>query len=300
MDKRGWLTVLIVFGGLFVVLLLFSVVLLLAFQPESDFGVGGEKVGVVKLEGPITSSKDFVEDLRRFREKSTIAGIVVRVDSPGGAVAPSQEMYEAVERARKQGDKPIAVSMGNTAASGGYYVACGADKIFANPGTITGSIGVITQLFNVKDVMEVLKVDVNTIKTGQFKDAGSPFKELSADDRAYFQQLLSDIYDQFVGVVAESRELSTAEVEQLADGRVFSGKQAKENGLVDETGTLWDAAQYVKEEAGMKGDIELAYPPEEGVGFWRDMVRSVSDQVQNEAKQASTPVFEYRLAAPTD
>jgi protease-4 len=300
MEKRGWLTVLLVFGGLFITLLLFSVVLLLAFQPDGEFGVSGKRVGVIKVSGPITSSKEFVGDLRDFADKGNIGGIVIRVDSPGGAVAPSQEMYQAVKRVEQNSDKPIAVSMGNTAASGGYYIACGADKIFANPGTVTGSIGVITQLFNVKDVMKALKIDVHTIKTGEFKDAGSPFKKLSDKDREYFRQLLADIYDQFVSAVAESRDLSTAEVEQLADGRVFSGKQAQKNGLVDEMGTLWDTAEWVKKQAGIEGKLKLKYPPEEGVGIWGDMVKSVSDQVQREVKQSSTPVFEYRLAAPTN
>ena len=179
-------------------------------------------------------------------------------------------------------------------------VACGAETIFANPGTITGSIGVITRLFNVKDIMKTLKIDVHTVTTGKYKDAGSPFKPWTDEDRKYFKQLITSIYDQFVGAVAESRELSTAEVEQMADGRVFSGKQAKEKGLVDKLGTLWDAARHVHEEAGLEGEPTLTYPPEEGVGIWREMVQSVTDQVQQEVKKASTPVVEYRLAAPVD
>ena len=294
MKKRGWLTVVIIFGGLFAMLVVFSLIVVSAFGDGAM--LGGKRIGVVEVKGPITESKKMVEDLRRFEEKKSIAGIVVRIDSPGGAVAPSQEMYSAVKEAKKT--KPVAVSMGSTAASGGYYIACGADTIYANPGTITGSIGVITQLFNVNKLLDHIDVDVETVKTGKYKDSGSPFREFTEEDREYFTRLIEDIYDQFVGHVAKSRGLETSRVEELADGRVFTGRQAKEHGLVDEVGSFHDTVEFVKKEAEIEGEVELAYPPKEEIGFLSRAVEGMSKTVSNELKNESTPLFEYRYVGP--
>ena len=294
MNKRGWLTVVLIFGGLFIMLVVFSFIVVSAFG-EGGWSAG-KKIGIIEVEGPITGSKKTLEDLRKFEDNTSIKGIVVRINTPGGAVAPSQEIYQAVKQAKKS--KPLAVSMGTTAASGGYYIACGADTIFANPGTVTGSIGVITQLFNIKDLLANVDIDVHTVKTGKFKDAGSPFKDFTPAQRAYFAQLLSDIYDQFVNDVAESRGLKVADVKKLADGRVFTGQQAKEHKLVDKLGSLRDAVDYVKEEAGVTGDVELAYPPEEELGFLSRAIKGVSETVSSELKSENTPLFEYRFVRP--
>lgn len=295
MDKRGWLTVAAIFGGLFVALIGFSLVVVLAFG-EGGAMFGGKKIGVVEIEGAITESRPTVEDLRQFRRNDSIVGVVVRVNSPGGSVAPSQEMYEAVQKTKKA--KPLAVSMGTTAASGGYYIACGADQIFANRGTITGSIGVISQLFNVEEVMETLKIDVNTVKTGKYKDAGSPFNEFTDDEREYFSGLLQDIYEQFVQDVADSRGISLEKVKEVADGRVLTGRQAKERDLVDKLGSFQDAVDYVKKEAGMEGKVDLKYPPEEEMGFLSRAVEGAAETFQSEVKSSSTPLVEYRFLQP--
>ncbi len=294
MEKRGWLTVLLIFGGLFVMLVVFSLVVVTAFG-DGDWGAG-KQIGVIEVTGPITGSKELLEDFREFERRDAIEGIVVRIDSPGGAVAPSQELYQAVREAKKS--KPLAVSMGNTAASGGYYIACGADTIFANPGTITGSIGVITQLFNVEGVLEKLDVEVNTVKTGKFKNAGSPFKKFSEDEREYFASLLKDVYGQFVEDVAESRGLEVSQVEEHADGRVFTGQTAKEYKLVDQVGSFQDAVDYVKEEAGLEGEVDLKYPPEDDLGFLSRAVEGMSETVSREIKSKHTPLFEYRFVEP--
>lgn len=293
MEKRGWLTVALIFGGLFVMLVVFSVVVVTAFGDGA--WASGDKIGVIEIEGPISGSKQTLEDLRRFEESETIDGIVVRINSPGGAVAPSQEIFEAVKAAKTT--KPLAVSMGTTAASGGYYIACGSDMIFANAGTVTGSIGVITQLFNVEKLLDTANVEVNTVKTGKFKDAGSPFNEFTADEREYFAKLLGDIYDQFVGAVAESRGLDVEQVEKYADGRVFTGKTAKEYKLVDKIGTFRDAVDYVEKEAGIE-DADLTYPPDEEIGFLSRAVEGLSDTVSQELKSETTPMFEYRFVRP--
>lgn len=294
MNKRGWLTIALIFGGLFVSLVAFSVVVVTAFDGGSF--LAGKRIGVVEIEGPITSSKETLEDLRTFEEKSSIEGIVVRINSPGGAVAPSQELYQALDEIKKA--KPLAVSMGTTAASGGYYIACGADKIFANRGTVTGSIGVITQLFNVEGLLDKVDVQVNTVKQGEYKDAGSPFREFTPKQREYFAKLLEDMHDQFIEAVRKSRGLERDTVEKYADGRVFTGRQAKERGLVDEIGSFQDAVDYIKDEQGLEESVELEYPPKDDVGFLSDAVQGFSETVSNEFKSKSTPLIEYRFVQP--
>jgi len=184
--------------------------------------------------------------------------------------------------------------MGGTAASGGYYIACGADTIFANPGTVTGSIGVITQLFNVEPLLEKAQVKVNTIKTGPYKDAGSPFKEFTEQDKAYFEQMIGDIYDQFVEDVAECRKLEVEQVKSLADGRVYTGRQAKEYKLVDELGSLEDAVDYVSKKANIEGDVTLVYPASDKP-FLSELLQTSVQDVVKEVRSHSSPVVEYRM-----
>ncbi|MGM0557713.1 MAG: signal peptide peptidase SppA [Myxococcota bacterium] len=300
-DRRGIMTVVLIFGGLFAMLLIFSFVLISAFGEDSSLAVGGGgKIGVIEVIGPISESKKIVKDIRRFEKKKNIKAILVRINSPGGAVAPSQEMYEAVMRAGEK--KPVAASMGSTAASGGYYIAIGADKIYANGGSITGSIGVISQLFNVQGLLQKVDVKVNTVKTGKYKDAGSPFRDFDPEDRQYFQDLISDIYEQFVEDVAERRKLDLAKVRELADGSVYTGRQAKDLELVDEIGTFHDTVQYLKDEAGIEGEPDLVYPPKEDMGFLSQLVENATNSAVNSAvdsaKTSQTPVIEYRMVSP--
>lgn len=285
----------VVFGGLFVMLFLFAFVALASLTGDGlEFG-SGEQIGVVEVVGPIMSSKGAVKQLRKYRDNELIRGIVVRVDSPGGAVAPSQEIMQAVARAAKK--KPVAVSMGATAASGGYYVALGGSRIFANPGTVTGSIGVITQLFDVHEILGTVDVNVHTIKTGPYKDAGSPFRELTIEDEVHFRQLIDDIYDQFVEDIAEARKLDKQQVKDLADGRVFTGRQAKELALVDEIGSLQDAVDWVAKKAKIEGEPSLVYPPSES-SLMNDLIRGGLQSIVSETREATTPVVEYRYIGP--
>lgn len=291
MNKRGLLTIGIIFIGLFAVFFAFSVVMISAVD-GGGLGDKGARIGVVEISGPIMESKDAVKALKKFSKDDKIKAIVVRVDSPGGAVGPSQEIYSAVRRAKQV--KPLVVSMGGTAASGGYYIACGADTIFANPGTVTGSIGVITQIFNVEPLLEKAQIKVNTIKTGPYKDSGSPFKPFTEQDRAYFEQMIGDIYDQFVEDVAECRKLELDQVKELADGRVYTGRQAKEYKLVDELGSMQDAVDFVAKKAKIDGEVELVYPPTEENFLGQFVNASVEDVVTN-LKSHRTPVVEYRM-----
>lgn len=202
---------------------------------------GRERVGVIELNGPITDTKEVVQHLREFARRGDLAGIVVRIDSPGGAVAPSQEIYAAMRHAAKS--KPIVASMGSVAASGGFWASLGADWVFASPGSITGSIGVITQTPDLRGVAESLRFGVRTFKSGPLKDAGNPFRELTPEDEALFTGLIADIYEQFITTTAERRGLDLETVKRYADGRVMTGRAAHQAKLVDELGGLYEAAR---------------------------------------------------------
>lgn len=215
---------------------------------------GKDGVAIVRVEGPILDSYQTVEELKTFAEDPLVKAIVVRIDSPGGGVAPSQEIYNAVKRVRKEKNKTVIASMGTVAASGGYYIAVATDRILANPGTLTGSIGVIMQLANFQELLEKIGVKNVVVKSGKFKDIGSPFRPMQEEDRKLLQLVMDDVHRQFIDAVAEGRSLDLAEVEQLADGRVFTGQQAKSILLVDDIGDLHDAIKLAGELGGIEGE----------------------------------------------
>ena len=220
---------------------------------DSDIVIGsGDKIAVVELKGIILSSEDIVRQFKKYRDDRSVRGILFRVDSPGGGVVASQEIYEEVKKTRDK-KKPVVVSMGSLAASGGYYVSCGANKIVANPGTLTGSIGVISQFMRYDSLMGKIGVGVNTIKSGKFKDAGNPFRQMTNDDKEYFQHLMDDVHKQFISAVETERKLSHDSVVAFADGRVFTGEQAFQMGLVDTIGTYEDAITITAQLAGIRG-----------------------------------------------
>lgn len=214
-------------------------------------GFSADAVGIIELNDVITQSDDIVRQLRKYQKNRSIKAIVLRINSPGGSVAPSQEMYDEVRKTRDAG-KPVVVSMGSVAASGGYYISLGASKIVANPGTITGSIGVISQFMNVAPLMQKLGIEHRTIKSGKMKDAGSPFREMSEEEALYWQTTINNVYEQFVTAVAKERRLTVDRVHELADGRVYTGEQAYSLGLVDSLGTYQTAISL----AGTLGKIQ--------------------------------------------
>jgi protease-4 len=214
-------------------------------------------IGVLEVKGVITDSKKLMEQLDAFSEDPLIKAIIVRINSPGGAVGPSQELYEAVRKAAKK--KPTFASMGSVAASGGYYIAAGAKRIFANPGTITGSIGVIMQFADMSKLFQWAKMNPYNIKTGQYKDIGSPNREMTPEEKALLQGMLNNVLGQFRRAVAEGRGLTMDKVVALSDGRIFSGEQAKTEGLVDELGGMTEAVDAVAKEAGITGKPKLVY-----------------------------------------
>lgn len=213
--------------------------------------VGRERIALIRVEGPIFDAQQTVGDLKNFGEDPSVKAIVLRIDSPGGGVAPSQEIYNAVKRVRTRHHKTVVASLGTIAASGGYYIAVAADRIVANPGTLTGSIGVIMQLANLEELMKKIGIKNVVIKSGRYKDVGSPFRPMSEDDRRLLQSVMDDAHRQFIEAVAEGRSLDVTDVELLADGRIFTGEQAKELLLIDELGDLEDAIELAAEMSGI-------------------------------------------------
>ena len=235
--------------------------------PWEDTFPSGPKVGIVEINMPITVSKNIVEDLNYFNEKSSIIAIVVRLDTPGGGVAASQEIYEKVKIIADKSKKPIIASMGGVAASGGYYIALGADTIMANPGTATGSIGVIMSYPVISELMDKIGVQYETIKSGKLKDSGSLFRNLTEEERVYFQGLIDDLHSQFEMVVSQERQIPIKEIGKYATGRVYSGNQAVNAGLIDILGTFEDAVHLAAQMAGYLDTPEIVYPPEEKKGL---------------------------------
>jgi protease-4 len=240
-------------------------------------GKGQNKVGVLEVKGAIEKSDGFLKDLKHFRDNDDIKAVVVRVDSPGGAVAPSQEMHDAIAKTVKV--KPVVIAMGNLAASGGYYLSVSATKIYADPGTLTGSIGVIAEMPEVDALMDKINVKMNVYRSGKLKDMGSPFRPPTDDDRKLFQSVIDDTYDQFLTAVAEGRHLKVEEVRPLADGRVFTGRQAKAKNLVDELGGFDEATHAAVELAKLTGEPTLVYPAADVKFDLREMLKDDSRAV---------------------
>ena len=250
--------VLIVFATAAALGALFFIVLFLSARMagrsiSTELPVGGsDRVALVRIEGVLVTSDRIVDELRDYAEDSSVKAIVIRIDSPGGGVVPSQEIYNAVKYAKKKGKK-VVVSMGSVAASGGYYVAAAADKIVANPGTLTGSIGVKMEFANVEKLLEKIGVQGMIVKSGEYKDIGSPFRAMTEPEKKLLQGVIDDVLSQFITAVAEGRRMQEADVRAIADGRIFTGQQALSLKLVDQMGDLSDSIQLAGSLAGIKG-----------------------------------------------
>ncbi len=217
------------------------------------------KVAVVDIEGIISGSREIIERLHTLRDDDKVKAVVLRIDSPGGTVGPAQEVHEELIKLQKT--KPVVSSMGSVAASGGYYIAVATQKIFANPGTITGSIGVLVESANFEELLDKVGLRSEVIKSEAYKDTLSPTRTMQADERALIQAVVDNIHTQFVKAVAEGRSLPIEKVLAIADGRILSGEQAREAGLVDELGNLYDAIQAAAKLAGLEGKPDVLYPP---------------------------------------
>lgn len=254
--------------------------------------IKADRIGVITVKGPISESGDVVSQLVDFRKNDRIKAIVLRIDSPGGSVGPTQEIHREIRKTINT--KPVVASVEAIAASGGYYVASAADRIFANPGSITGSIGVLMEFIRVEDLLSKLGVSFEIIKSGDFKDTGSPHRELTDRERALLTDLLADIRNQFVTEVARGRNLPEDRVRDLADGRIFTGARAKELGLVDELGNFRDAVDGAKEMAGLDGEVELVYPKPEKTDIWRFVRENLAGAILDAMHRISGGRLEYR------
>lgn len=257
--------------GAAIALVLFVVVIALVAVGMSkggwSFAPSGDRIALVKLQGVIFDSEATIKRLKRFGDDDRIKAIVIRVDSPGGGVAASQEIYQEINRLREEKNKKVVVSMGSVAASGGYYIACAADHIVANPGTVTGSIGVIAEWYNYGELLDWAGLKPEVIKSGALKDIGSPVRPLTDDERAVLQTMIDQLYNQFVAVVVTARSgkkgLDEPRIRALADGRVFTGYDALESGLVDEIGNERTAVLAAARLAGISGEPSVVEPPPE-------------------------------------
>jgi protease-4 len=257
-SKNRTLIWLLLGGGAFVLLVVtvLAVLVTVGGDDGAEFGFS-DRIQVVDLQGEIIDSQDVIQQLKRYEDSNSVRAILLKIDSPGGGVAVSQELYAEVKRLREKKDKTIVAYMSSTGASGAYYVACAANKIVANPGTIVGSIGVIAEWINYGDLMQWAKLKETVLKTGEFKDTGSASRPLTDREKAYFQGLIDDMYVQFIEAVAGGRSMEIQEVRAIADGRVFTGRDAKEKKLVDEIGNFQDAVDLTAKLAGISGKPRL-------------------------------------------
>lgn len=280
-TKRPITVVLIILGVaiLFFGTLMAIVLSLSGYSPALSFT---NKIGVVPINGIIRDADTIIEQMIAFRNDRQIKAIILRIDSPGGGVGPSQEIYSETRRTSRT--KKVVASLGSVAASGGYYVASAADSIVANPGTLTGSIGVLMEFVRVEELLKKIGVEMQVIKSGEFKDIGSPNRKMTHKEKEMLLTLLEDIRNQFVTAVSQGRNMPEEAVLELADGRIFSGRQAKDLGLVDSLGNFRDAVSVAKRLAHIKGEVKLVYPQKRRRSFlwdllFRDLTEAVLDRI---------------------
>ena len=273
--KRPWLVYGLSFiGGLVVFLVLLSFILsFLMFFKERDFGK--PQIGILQIKGIILDAEEYLMAINAMAKDRSIKAIVVRIDSPGGSVGASQEIFEELKKIRVK--KPVIVSMGSVAASGGLYVALGGTKIFASPGTVTGSIGVVLEIPNIEKLLKKIGVETETIKSGAYKDTGSIYRPLTPEEKEYLKEKVKLIHDQFIKAISEERKISIEKVKEFADGRIFTGEEAQSLGLVDELGNFWDAVNEAKRMAKIT-EAKLVFLPKKK-GFLSKILEEKSSSI---------------------
>ena len=290
-----------------VLLGVFTIIALLVFFSFLFFLIGrllgrpsqftfGDKIAVVEIQGVITQSSAAIEEIHQYLEDGGVKAIVLRIDSPGGGVGPSQEIHREVLKAKQQ--KKVVVSMGSVAASGGYYIACASDLIVANPGTITGSIGVIMEFTNVEELLKKIGVKGVVIKSGEYKDIGSPFREMTVDEKKIMQDVIDNVNQQFIQAVAEGRKLDRNKVAGIADGRIFTGEQAQQLGLIDRIGNLQDAIDITARMVGIEGKPTILYPRQK-FSLWDLLMQEIATAIQKILIEEGFELnLNYRLSPP--
>ncbi len=262
--RHPYLFSVLILCGIGALLSIGLVALVLFGKQDSAFDFG-ENVGVIEIKGIIVDPKPVLTHLKEFRKNKSIKAVVLRIDSPGGGVGPSQEIYEEIKKTKRE--KRVVASMGAIAASGGYYVAAAADHIMANPGTITGSISVIMEFANWEVLLKKIGVAAFVVKSGQYKDLGSPFRPMTPKEKQLLQGFIDNVHEQFVTAVAEGRKLPKEEVRAIADGRILSGEQAHKLGFLDSLGNLEDAIKLAGELGGIEGEPSVVYAKKKKISF---------------------------------
>lgn len=258
--KRILMGVVAIVGLLVLFFILFYVIGQFTSRSGSGKFTFGDKIAVIEIRGVITQSSGIIEELRGYDEDEGVKAIILRIDSPGGGVGPSQEIYREIQKIKSTQKKKIITSMGSVAASGGYYIASASDFIMANPGTITGSIGVLMEFTNIEELFKKIGIKGVVLKSGEHKDIGSPFREMTSEEKKLIQSVIDNVHQQFIQAVVEGRKLDRSKVEPVADGRIMTGEQAKQLGLVDQLGNLQDAIDTAARMVGIEGKPVVLYP----------------------------------------
>jgi len=255
----------------------------------------GDKIAIVEIKGVITQSSGIIEELNQYGEDEGVKAIILRIDSPGGGVGPAQEIHREILKVKSK--KKVVTSMGSVAASGGYYIACASDLIVANPGTITGSIGVIMEFTNIEELFKKIGIKGVVLKSGEHKDIGSPFREMTPEEKKIIQEVIDNVHQQFVQAVAKGRKMDQEKVMQIADGRILTGEQAKQIGLVDQIGNLQDTIDIVAKMAGIEGKPNILYPKRR-FSLWELLVRETTSAILDTLNEKGFEL-NYRLFSPT-
>lgn len=292
MKKNPLITAFLILVGICSVF--FALVIALSyFGDEYPYGLGGEKIGIIKIEGTIVESESTIEKIVKYRKNEGIKAVILRINSPGGVVAPPQEIYQEIKKTSQE--KPVVVSVESIAASGGYYIACAADLIVANPGTLVGSIGVMIPIENIEELLQKVGLKSRIIKSGKYKDIGSMTRPMTPEEEAILQELIDDTYNQFVDAVAEGRGMNREAVLKIADGRIFTGTQAIKLGLVDKLGNLQDAIEIAAGMGGIEGEPKVIYPKKEKPSIldfiFEEVAKSVARVVESSLRGVLTGAY---------
>jgi len=285
--------ILIGLGVIVVLLLIFFSALYLIGRSAGTSGrfAFGDRIAVVEIRGVIAQSSGIIEEIHQYLEDDGVKAIILRIDSPGGGVGPSQEIHREILKVKEK--KKIVTSMGSVAASGGYYIACASDLIVANPGTITGSIGVLMEFTNIEELFKKIGIKGVVLKSGEHKDIGSPFREMTPEEKRIIQEVIDNVHQQFIKAVAEGRKLDRSKVTEIADGRILTGEQAKQLGLVDQIGNLDDAIDAAAKLVGIEGRPDIVYPKKK-FSIWELLIRETVSAVL-ETLQEKGFQLNYRL-----